>query len=246
MGHKTVQKLEEGLGEDMRAHSESDAHIQACQASMLAKQALRDGTIAQQLQQISDEEKKKNRSAIKALIRCTHFLAHQHIAHTSNFDKLVNLVVCCGGQDLKTILETTGKKAQYTSRIVVAEFLEALETWVEESILKRIHQAPFYSIMADECIDVSTIEELSIFCRWVENGEAMEHFIEIVPMKETDAESIHSALVDCLKSKNILLSKLIGMGFDGAATFSGKRTGRSPGEIEDPCTSESSLDESCY
>ena len=44
-------------------------------------------------------------------------------------------------------------------------------------------------------------------------------------MKRTDAESIYSALVECLKSKNIQLSKLIGMKFDGAATFSGKKSG---------------------
>ena len=75
--------------EKMRAHSESDTYIQTCQALLLAKQALRQGTIAQQLQQISDEEKKKNRSAIKALIHYTHFLAHRHIAHTTKFNKLV-------------------------------------------------------------------------------------------------------------------------------------------------------------
>ena len=44
-------------------------------------------------------------------------------------------------------------------------------------------------------------------------------------MKRTDAESIYFALVECLKSKNIQLSNLIGMGFDGAATFSGKKSG---------------------
>ena len=44
-------------------------------------------------------------------------------------------------------------------------------------------------------------------------------------MKRTDAESIYSALVECLKRKNIQLSNLIGIGFDGAGTFSGKKSG---------------------
>ena len=57
------------------------------------------------------------------------------------------------------------------------------------------------------------------------NGESTEHFIDLLPMKRTDAESIYSALVECLKSKNIQLSNLIGMGFDGAAIFSGKKSG---------------------
>ena len=49
--------------------------------------------------------------------------------------------------------------------------------------------------MADECTDVTTIEELSIFCRWTEDGVRVEHFIEIVPMKRADAESIHSFIL---------------------------------------------------
>ena len=135
--------------------------------------------------------------------------------------------MACGGEDLKTFLESAGKNAMYTSRIAVTEFIEAIGTWVEESLLKHlhVHQAPFYSIMADECTDVSTVEELPHFFRWIENGEPTEHFIDLLPVKRTDAESIYSALVECLKSKNIQLSNLIGMGFDGAATFSGKKSG---------------------
>ena len=209
----------------MKAHSQSDRHVQAWQASMLAKRAAREGTIMQQLQQITDEEKMKNRAAVKALIRCTHFLARQHIPHSTNFEKLVILVVACGGKDLKTFLEIAGKNAMYTSEIAVTEFIEALGTCVEQYLLKRLHQAPFYSIMADECTAVTTVEELSLFCRWKENGEPTERFIDLSPMKRTDAKSIYSVLVECLISKNIQLSNLIGMGFDNAATFSGKKSG---------------------
>lgn len=78
--------------------------------------------------------------------------------------------------------------------------------------------------MADECTDVTTVEELSIFCRWNEKGVPVEHFMDIIPIKKTDASTIYSILVDFLQQKNIPLSKLVGMGFDGAATFSGKKT----------------------
>ena len=76
--------------------------------------------------------------------------------------------------------------------------------------------------MADECTDVTTIEELTI-CRWVESAE--EHFIEILPLKKANAEGIYSTLVEYCREKNIQLGRLIGMGFDGAATFSGDKTG---------------------
>ena len=89
----------------------------------------------------------------------------------------------------------------YTSHIAVVEFVEALGTWVEESLLKRLKKASYYSIMADECTDVTTVEELSVFCRWEEDGLPVEHFLEIVHLQQVDALSIHSALIKCLKKK---------------------------------------------
>ena len=49
--------------------------------------------------------------------------------------------------------------------------------------------------------------------------------MEIILLKRADAQSIYSILIDCLKEKYIQINKLVGMGFDGAVTFSGKNTG---------------------
>ena len=56
----------------------------------------------------------------------------------------------------------------YTSKMAVVEFVNAVGTWVDESPLKRLHKTPFFSIIADECTDVTTIEVLTICGRWVE------------------------------------------------------------------------------
>ena len=76
----------------------------------------------------------------------------------------------CGGETLQTLLDRAGGNATYTSKMAVVECVNALETWVEESLLKWLIRHPFFSIMADECTDVTTIEELTICCRWVESG----------------------------------------------------------------------------
>ena len=174
---------------------------------------------------MAEQERVMNRKAVKSFFRCAHFLARQHIPHTTNFEKLVELVVSCGGEDLKNFLERTGRNAVYTSHIAVVEFMEALGTWVEESLLKRLRQASCFSIMADECTDIATIEEMSVFCRWEEGGLPEEHFLEIIHLKQANAESIYSALVECLKEKQLQVSKIVGMGFDGASAFSGRKTG---------------------
>ena len=69
-------------------------------------------------------------------------------------------------------------------------------------------------MLADECTDISTIEELSIVCHWVEDGEPVEHFIEIVPLKKANAKFNYDSIIDCLKKKGVIISNMIGMGFD--------------------------------
>ena len=53
----------------------------------------------------------------------------------------------------------------------------------------------------------------------------MEHFTELVPLKKADANTIYETLIDCLKKKGLMITSMIGMRFDGAATFSGKHNG---------------------
>ena len=66
------------------------------------------------------------------------------------------------------------------------------------------------------------MEELSVFCCWEEDGTPVECFWDIVPLKEADAESIYLAPVKCIKDKILQVGNIVGMGFDGAATYSGK------------------------
>ena len=146
-------------------------------------------------------------------------------AHSTKFKKLVDVVVRCGSQQLKQYLETAPRNAMNTSRVAVVEFIESLGTWVEESILKRLQKAAMYSLIADECTDIANVEELSVFCRWEEGSVPVECLIEIIPLKKADAEIIYSTLIECLKMKNLQVGRIVGLGFDGAATFSGRRTG---------------------
>ncbi len=165
----------------MRAHAKSDTHIRRSEAELLATK--KEVSILEQLRSVTEEQRIRNRKGIKALLRCTHFLARNHFPHTTNFAALVNLIVSCG-DDLKQFTEKSARNATYTSTDSVSDFLEALGLWVEESQLKRLRKAPFYSVMADESTDISTIEELSLCFRWEENGEPVEHFFDTIPLKK--------------------------------------------------------------
>ena len=76
-----------------------------------------------------------------------------------------------------------------------------------------------------ECTDVTTVEELSIFCHWFQDGVPGEHFLEIVPLKSVDAKTIYSTLDEFLNEKNVPISKLVGVGYNEAATLFGEHEG---------------------
>ena len=83
----------------------------------------------------------------------------------------------------------------------------------------------YFSLMADESTDVSSKEELSICARWLHEKKPVEHFLGIVPAKKTTAEAIAEYLYAFLESKDIDIKKMRGLGFDGANTMSGQRSG---------------------
>ena len=179
----------------MKEHASSESHLRQVEAELIVS---RGETVVHQLQRFGDSERSKNRKAIKALLGCTHYLCKQHIPHTTNFSKLIDLIVSCGGKDLEEFVRKAAKNASYTSTDAVTDFVEAIGVWVDELQVNRVRNAPFFSLMADECVDVANIEELSVYCRWVENGVPVEHFMEIVPLKKMNAQSIYSVLLDWL------------------------------------------------
>ena len=187
----------------MKAHSRSDSHSHATQAMLAAKRAVVDGTVVQQLQNVEAHKMAQNRAAMKCLILLTNFLTKEDVARSTKFEKLVDVVVRCGSQQLKQYLETAPRNATYTSRVAVVEFIESLGTWVKESILKRLQKAAMYSLMADECTDIANVEELSVFCLWEEGGVPVE-----CPLKKADAETIYSTLIECLKKKNLQVGRI--------------------------------------
>ena len=70
-------------------------------------------------------------------------------------------------------------------------------------------------------------EELSICFRWIVDGRPEEHFLDILHVKEVDAASITQVLVSFMEEKHLDFScrRLVGQGYDGAATFSGCANG---------------------
>ena len=81
---------------------------------------------------------------------------------------------------------------------------------------------PYFSILADECQDIYSGR--AIYLWQIVNGKPEEHFLTVLHVRSTDAGNITEA-IQSLQQKPLDLRKLIGQGYDGAATFAGKVSG---------------------
>ena len=85
------------------------------------------------------------------------------------------------------------KDDKYTSPVIQNEILEAIALCMLRKISENIHNATFFTIMADEAADISNKESVCI--RWVdENFSVHEDFIAMYPLERTTADHIVAVL----------------------------------------------------
>lgn len=83
----------------------------------------------------------------------------------------------------------------------------------------------YWSLMADETEDVSSMEQVSICARFVNNCEVYEEFLGFIKITKMDAQTIADALLSTLQKWGLDMSFLVGQGYDGASVMSSGRNG---------------------
>ena len=112
------------------------------------------------------------------------------------------------------------KNTTYESYSTVVELLSCISKILEHKLLDSLRESLYYSLLADECTDIVSKEELSVCAHWLSQNKLVEHFLGIIHAKETNAEAIAGYLSDFLQSKNMKLENMCGLGFDGTNTMS--------------------------
>jgi len=106
---------------------------------------------------------------------------------------------------------------------------------VKQSIIAECRRATFYTLLLDECADVSNTEQLSLCLRYVDVGETpgshhvvKEQFITFIPTRDTTGKTIAKVVVKQLYDMGLYhgtqsktLCTMVGQGYDGAANMSG-------------------------
>ena len=181
------------------------------------------------------------RRGIEMAFSCLYILAKQKIAHTTNFEPILDF---CGflGVEIKKMIRTA-KNATYTSASAIQEMLFVLSDVIEADILSQMKTADHFAILFDETTDCTVTEQLAIHGRFInkDSGELQSHYLTVIdvlhPSDVTDrednssvvislnAETITKKILQYAEAAQLNLKKLRGIATDGAATMTGCRNG---------------------
>ena len=79
--------------------------------------------------------------------------------------------------------------------------------------------------MIDESSDIAVLNEMVIYARCIENGKIATNFLKICKLLNGTADTTKTALVAYMEDKGLSVSKMIGLGTDGASLMTGVHNG---------------------
>ena len=111
------------------------------------------------------------------------------------------------------------KTNKYTSAAIQNECLEVMALHIVRQICKDVAINGFYTIMADECTDVSNKEQFTICLRWVDGNLAdHEDVLGLYTVGTIEADSLIKAIFDVVVCRaGLSLNNCRGQCYDGAS-----------------------------
>ena len=118
-------------------------------------------------------------------------------------------------------------KTHYLSPEIQNEFINLMGNKVRESIVGKVKQVCYFSLMLDSTPDVSHQEQVSLIVRYldVENFEIKESFLGYFDIVKPDAQHYEKLVLKTLKEIGLDFDLCRGQTYDNAATMSGRLSG---------------------
>ena len=172
-----------------------------------------------------------------------YFLAKQRIAHTTNFEPLLDLLSLLG-VNVKAKIQVA-KNAMYTSDKAVQEMIFVISEVIETGILTKMRESSHFALMFDETTDCSVTEQLAMHGRYIDSAtrELKSHYLTIIDTLEPEiqastsqsssdtstislcAETITKRVCEYVTTVELDMARMRGIGTDGASTMIGCRSG---------------------
>eukprot|EP00854_Cymbomonas_tetramitiformis_P010170 gene10170-12033_t len=110
---------------------------------------------------------------------------------------------------------------EYRTRLMAREFVICLSEVLRDNILDDVCSSPAYAVGVDESTDISTVEEMVLYCWYLLNGVPVVRFLGLYGMPKADAATITTTIQEKLLAYGLDESKLFAFGSDGASVMTG-------------------------
>ena len=105
------------------------------------------------------------------------------MAHSHNFRDIKELVADCGTKEISSHLLTAPKNAKLLSPLYVSKYIETMSNYMKQQLLENMG-SNLYSFYLNETSDVTSIEQLAIYAKFLRNHSFSEHFIGLIPISK--------------------------------------------------------------
>ena len=146
-----------------------------------------------------------------------------------NFIEFINFAVRQENQTLRYHLKTCSSRETYISKTTQNLLLTCCDDIMAETILGRVKEAKFCSIICDEASDPSNKEQLSFSLRYVnDDGDICDDFLKFIHCKSClTGKELYNKVTEALSSFGLDLQNCRGQGYLGAGAVSGHVNGLS-------------------
>ena len=159
---------------------------------------------------------------------------HNIVNNDGNFRELLLFRMDAGDNNLRRHLESAPSNATYISKHTQNELIYCCKEEIQSTILRRVKEAQFFSVIFDETTDISSICQLSISLRYLHERVLREDFITFVNaydmIREEDIKSeggerrltgvaLGHIVEDIAKNFDLDLKFCVGFGVDSCSVM---------------------------
>ncbi|CAF1410883.1 unnamed protein product [Rotaria sordida] len=180
-------------------------------------------TITAQLISATKRQQEQRRKALSIQISCIVYLLRQGLALRGHSDIESNLIQLLKLRSIDNdfLTEWINDK-KYLSHDIINELCKEIYLLIIRDIVKEISNRKWFSLICDETCDESTLEQLCIGIRSVDdNYEIFEDILGLYELSRQDAPTIVEAIRDVLTRCGLNVLDCRGQGYDGASNMSG-------------------------